>query len=111
MTTLNSVSFENKNYYQSYPQFYKHSCQTIKETVLKLDFGWAIPRYMNFYSWNSYIKIRGQPNPNLDRSGFTRNSQSHSPGNRPAACAGVRFSEAMTVLEIVPNYLSEKHQC
>ena len=93
MTKLNAIRFENLNYYQSYSQFYKNSCQTIKETVLKLDFGWATPRYMKFYSWNSYIKIRGQSNFKLARSRFKRNSQFHSSGNRPAAFAEVGNSE------------------
>ena len=93
MTKLNAIRFENLNYYQSYSQFYKNSCQTIKETVLKLDFGLATPRYMKCYSWNSYIKIRGQSNFKLARARFKRNSQFHSPGNRPAAFAEVGFSE------------------
>jgi hypothetical protein len=72
MTKFHRLKFENRNSYQFHLQFYKNACQTIKETVLQLDWGWATPTYMKFSCWNSYIKIRGQPSSNLNSSGLTR---------------------------------------
>jgi hypothetical protein len=109
MTKFHRFKFENRNSYQCHLQFYKNACQTIKETVLQLDWGWA-PTYMKFYCWNSYIKIRGQPISNLNSSGLTRNSTFHSEGHHPVTVSGVSWSPVMRINQMLPNYLLAKHQ-
>lgn len=72
MTKFNSLKFKKPTNDPFHLQFYKNSCQTIKEAVLQLNWGWATPKYMNLYYWSTYINIRGQPRANLDISGLTR---------------------------------------
>lgn len=89
MTKFNSLSLKKPTNDPFHLQFYKNSCQTIKEAVLRLDWGWATPKYMNFYSWNTYTKIRGQPRSHLDSPGLTRKGILAGLGNYPLTVGGV----------------------
>jgi hypothetical protein len=110
MTKINSLRFENQNSDPFHLQFYKNSCQTIKKVVLQLDWGWATPTYMNFYYWNSYIKIRGQPRSHLDSSGLTRKPKFHRVGNHRATVGGVTWVLLMKTHQMIPNYLLAKYR-